>query len=168
MTANTSIRTLILMRHGKSGYPEGVGDHARPLADRGRREAALAGDWLRASQPSIDAVLCSTAARTRETLAAAGILAPTEYEGRVYEATPHTLIDLIRLTDDAIDTLLVVGHSPGMPWTAWELTSNRNSEQADRLSRKFPTSALAVLTFDRRWRDIDPGAGDLVAFHVPR
>ena len=32
-------RTLVLMRHGKSGYPPGVADHDRPLADRGRREA---------------------------------------------------------------------------------------------------------------------------------
>lgn len=161
--------TLILMRHGKSGYPEGVPDHARPLADRGRREAALAGDWLRATQPAIDAVLCSTATRTRETLAATGLSAPTDYEARVYEASPHTLIDLIQLTDDAVGTLLVVGHSPGMPWTAWELTSNRHSEHADRLSRKFPTSALAVLTFTARpWADVTTGTGDLVAFHIPR
>ena len=44
-----SSRVLILMRHGKSGYPEGVADHERPLAERGQREAGLAGDWLRAN-----------------------------------------------------------------------------------------------------------------------
>ena len=35
------------MRHAKSDYPDGVADHERPLAPRGDREAALAGDWLR-------------------------------------------------------------------------------------------------------------------------
>ncbi|MBF6240043.1 SixA phosphatase family protein [Nocardia otitidiscaviarum] len=161
-------RTLILMRHGKSGYPDGVADHDRPLAPRGRREAALAGDWLRETQPAVDAVLCSTATRTRETLSATGISAPVSYEKSIYEASPRTLIELVQLTDDAVGTLLVIGHAPGMPWTAWELASNRDSEAAERMSRKFPTSALAVLEFDRAWRDADPGTGDLRLFHVPR
>jgi phosphohistidine phosphatase len=161
-------RTLILMRHGKSSYPPGVADHDRPLAPRGRREAALAGDWLRATQPAVDAVRCSTSVRTRETLAATGIGAPVLFEPSIYEATPHTLIDLIQLTDDEVETLLLVGHAPGMPWTAWELAANRDSGPAAELSRKFPTSALAVLEFDRPWASADPGTGELIRFHVPR
>ena len=69
-------RTLLLLRHAKSDYPAGVADHERPLAPRGKREAALAGDWLRANVPAVDAVLCSTATRTRETLARTRIDAP--------------------------------------------------------------------------------------------
>lgn len=162
------VRTLILMRHGKSGYPNGVADHDRPLAPRGRREAGLAGDWLRRTQPAIDAVLCSTAVRTRETLDATGIAAPVSYEKSIYEASPHTLIELLQLTDDAVQTLLLIGHSPGMPWTAWELAANRSSSAAAEMSAKFPTSALAVLEFDRSWAAADPGTGELIRFHVPR
>ncbi|MEV0249108.1 histidine phosphatase family protein [Nocardia sp. NPDC050712] len=161
-------RTLILMRHGKSGYPDGVADHERPLAPRGEREATLAGQWLRETQPPIDAVRCSTAVRTRETLAATGIDAPVVFERGIYEASPRTLIELVQLSDDDVSTLLLIGHAPGMPWTAWELAANRNSEQAIELSRKFPTSALAVLEFDRPWADIDPGTGELTHFHVAR
>ncbi|MGW4094363.1 SixA phosphatase family protein [Nocardia sp. NPDC004750] len=161
-------RTLILMRHGKSAYPDGVDDHERPLAPRGRREAGLAGEWLRATQPPIDAVHCSTATRTRQTLSATGITAPVVFESGIYEATPETLIELVRLSADDVATLLVVGHAPGMPWTAWELASNRDSAPAVELSRKFPTSALAVLRFDRDWADVDPGTGELVQFHIPR
>ncbi|WP_431965296.1 SixA phosphatase family protein [Nocardia sp. bgisy134] len=162
------VRTLILMRHGKSSYPDGVGDHERPLAPRGQREAGLAGEWLRETQPPIDAVRCSTAVRTRETLAATGITAPVVYERGIYEASPRTLIELIQLSDDDVETLLLIGHAPGMPWTAWELAANRTSNQAVELSRKFPTSAMAVLEFDRPWSDIDPGTGELVRFHIPR
>ncbi|WP_406233546.1 SixA phosphatase family protein [Nocardia sp. NBC_01009] len=162
------VRTLILMRHGKSAYPDGVADHERPLAPRGEREAGLAGQWLRDTQPPIDAVRCSTATRTRETLAATGIDAPVVYESGIYEASPRTLIELVQLSDDAVSTLLVIGHAPGMPWTAWELAGNRDSMQAVELSRKFPTSALAVLEFDRPWADVDPGTGELVRFHIPR
>ncbi|ATL70864.1 SixA phosphatase family protein [Nocardia terpenica] len=162
------VRTLILMRHGKSGYPPGVADHERPLAPRGRREAGLAGAWLRANQPPIDAVRCSTSVRTRETLAATGLTAPVEYEASIYDASPRALIELIQLTDDNVHTLLLIGHAPGMPWTAWELAANRDSEPAAELSRKFPTSALAILEFDRPWAAADPGTGELVGFHVPR
>ncbi|MET8654110.1 MULTISPECIES: SixA phosphatase family protein [Nocardia] len=162
------VRTLILMRHGKSAYPDGVGDHERPLAPRGQREAGLAGHWLRETQPPIDAVRCSTATRTRETLAATGVTAPVVFEPGIYEASPRSLIELIQLSDDDVSTLLVIGHAPGMPWTAWELAGNRDSIPAIELSRKFPTSALAVLEFDRPWAQLDPGAGDLVRFHIPR
>ncbi|WP_433524664.1 SixA phosphatase family protein [Nocardia pseudovaccinii] len=162
------VRTLILMRHGKSSYPDGISDHERPLAPRGQREAGLAGQWLRETQPPIDAVRCSTATRTRETLDATGVTAPVVYEAGIYEASPRTLIELVQLSDDDVTTLLVVGHAPGMPWTAWELASNRDSDPAIELSRKFPTSALAVLEFDRPWAQVDEGTGDLVRFHIPR
>ena len=69
----TSIRTLVLLRHAKSGYPGGVRDHDRPLADRGRHEGALAGDWLRRHVPPVDEVLCSTALRAQQTVAVAGL-----------------------------------------------------------------------------------------------
>ncbi|MBF6172783.1 SixA phosphatase family protein [Nocardia blacklockiae] len=162
------VRTLILMRHGKSSYPPGVADHERPLAPRGRREAALAGEWLRDTQPPIDAVLCSDSVRTRETSAATGLTAPVEYEPSIYDAAPDTLLELIRLADDDVRTLLLIGHAPGIPYAAWELAADRNSPQAVELGRKFPTSALAVLEFDRPWARVDPGTGELTRFHVPR
>ncbi|TSD95076.1 histidine phosphatase family protein [Skermania sp. ID1734] len=161
-------RSLILMRHGKSAYPLGVIDHDRPLAARGERQAALAGEWLRAHQPPIDAVLCSTAARTRETLAATGIDTKVSFEPSIYEAGIEQLIELIRLTDDSVQTLLVVGHAPGIPWTAWELAANRDSPHADALSAKFPTSAMAVLAVDDSWSGLGTGLAELVDFHIPR
>ena len=156
------------MRHGKSSYPEGVDDHDRPLGERGRHQAGLAGDWIRSSQPLVDVALCSTAARTRETLESTGIEAPTTFEHSIYGSSPHQLIDLIRGIDDVHETALIVGHAPGIPWTAWELAHNRESLEAAEISQAFPTSAIAVLEFDRAWSDIDPGTGQLLRFHVPR
>ncbi|GGK50126.1 SixA phosphatase family protein [Nocardia camponoti] len=162
------VKTLIMMRHGKSAYPDNVADHARPLAPRGEREATLAGDWLRATQPPIDAVYCSTARRTRDTLAATGITAPTVFTDDIYDADAPALIELITLTDEAVSTLLMVGHVPGIPWTAYDLAANHDSEAAIELSRKFPTSALAVLTFGGEWAQLRQGVGELTHFHVPR
>ena len=161
-------RVLILMRHGKSAYPDGVSDHDRPLAPRGQREAGLAGDWLRSTRSTVDQVLCSTSTRTRETLIETGIAAPTSFEPRIYGGSAEQLFGLIRTVDDTASTVLILGHAPGLPWAAWQLGANHDSDAAQRMSTKFPTSAMAVVRIDRPWMDIDTGCGELVDFHVPR
>ncbi|ODQ98140.1 histidine phosphatase family protein [Mycobacterium intermedium] len=158
------------MRHGKSAYPDGVADHDRPLAPRGVREAGLAGDWLRANLPGVDAVLCSTATRTRETLACTGIDAPVRYVARLYGATPGTVIEEINRVSDDVTTLLVVGHEPTTSSLAILLAGADGTDYAavDRIEDKFPTSAIAVLRVPGRWADLEVGSAALVEFHVPR
>ncbi len=168
MTTAATPRTLILLRHGKADYPGGTRDVDRPLADRGEIDAAAAGHWLRAHQPPVDAVLCSSSLRTRQTLAATGIDAPVRYADEIYEASPGEVLDQIRRTSDDVRTLLVVGHSPGMPGLAQRLTGRTTDPAAVReLSTRFPTSGMAVLTLDG-WGDLGPGDATLVAFHVAR
>jgi phosphohistidine phosphatase len=163
-------RTLLLLRHAKSDYPAGVADHDRPLAPRGQREAALAGDWLRANAPKVDAVLCSTATRTRETLARTQIDAPVDYLDRLYDATPGTVIEEINQAGPDVETLLVIGHEPTMSALALGLASpdGSNSMAAERISTKFPTSAIAVLRTGEPWDQLSLSGATLVAFHVPR
>lgn len=165
----TDQHTLVLMRHAKSAYPPGVADHDRPLAPRGIREAGLAGDWLRGNVPAIDAVLCSTATRTRQTLAETGIDAPTRYSERLYEATPGTVIDEINGVDDSVDTLLVVGHEPTTSALAVGLAGDGTDRKAvQRILEKFPTSGIAVLTVAGDWKSLELEQAALVGFHVPR
>jgi phosphohistidine phosphatase len=164
------LRTLLLMRHAKSSYPDGVGDHDRPLAPRGIRQAALAGDWLRANAPAIDEVLCSTATRARETLANTGIDATVRYSERLYGATPGTMIDEINEVADTVNTLLVVGHEPTMSALAIGLAGAEDTDAAavQRISEKFPTSAIAVLTLEGDWKSLELNRAALRLFHVPR
>ena len=163
-------RSLVLLRHAKSAYPTGVPDHDRPLAERGVREAALAGDWLRANLPAIDAVLCSTATRARETLARSGIDAPVRYAEQLYGATPGTVIEQINRVPDDINTLLVVGHEPTISEVAIVLAGADGTDTValERISTKFPTSAIAVLRVVGRWEQVEPGSAAVVDFHVPR
>ena len=163
-------RTLLLLRHAKSDYPPGVGDHERPLAPRGEREARLAGDWLRAHAPAVDAVLCSTATRTRETLARTRIDAPVNYVDRLYDATPGAVIEEINRVDPDVETLLVIGHEPTMSSLALGLATadGSNSTAAERISTKFPTSAIAVLRTAEAWDQLTLNGATLVGFHVPR
>ena len=163
-------RTLVLLRHAKSAYPDGVADHDRPLAPRGRREAGLAGDWLRANLPPIDTVLCSTASRTRETLAHTGIDAPVRYVDRLYDTVPGTVIDEINHVGDNVAVLLVVAHEPTMSQVALGLvgTDSSNTAAAEHISTKFPTSAMAILRLKCSWKDLELGSAELVDFHVAR
>jgi len=161
---------LVLLRHAKSSYPDGVADHDRPLAPRGIREAALAGDWLRANVPTIDGVLCSTATRARQTLSHSGIDAPTRYADRLYGATPGVLIAEVNAVSDEVTTLLVVGHEPTMSEVALILAGDDGTDPAalERIAEKYPTSAIAVLTVPRGWAGLEPGRAALTDFHVPR
>ena len=88
MSADTP-RRIIVLRHAKADWPNGVDDHERPLADRGRHQAPDAGRWLADSGINPDFVLCSTALRTRETWKLAAHELPkrtrkTVYEDRIY------------------------------------------------------------------------------------
>ena len=165
-------RTLLLLRHAKSDYPAGVPDHDRPLAPRGTREAPLAGQWIAANAPPVDAVLCSTATRTRQTLARTGVDAPVEYVDRLYDATPGTVIDLINGVgsrfDTEVQTLLVIGHEPTMSQLALGLNFEGNDQAAQQIATKFPTSAVAMLGVEEPWDALTLRGAALIAFHVPR
>jgi phosphohistidine phosphatase len=169
---SASDRTLLLLRHAKSGYPDGVADHERPLAPRGIREAGLAGDWIRTHAPAVDAVLCSTATRTRETLARTCIDAPTEFVDRLYDSTPGLTLDVINGLDTRFDfdvkTLLVVGHEPTTSELAIGLTADGDQDGLEQMVLKYPTSAVAMLRTAEPWDRLTLHGATLVTFHVPR
>jgi len=163
-------RTLVLMRHAKSDYPLGVADHDRPLAPRGIREAGLAGEWLRTNVPRLDAVLCSTATRTRETLARTGLDAPVSFVDNLYDAMPGTVIEEINAVGDDVDTLLVIAHEPAMSHVTLGLTDRDESDPraVEQVLTKYPTSGIAVLQSNAPWHRWELGSAALVTFHVPR
>jgi phosphohistidine phosphatase len=163
------MRTLLLLRHAKSDYPSGVGDHGRPLAPRGIREAGLAGDWLRAEAPPIDAVLCSTATRTRQTLERTGIEASVSFVDRIYDATPGIVLSEINGVAEDVQTLLVIGHEPVMSGLALGLAgAGSDAGVVAEIESKYPTSALALLRVPTTWRALEPGGAELAGFHIPR
>lgn len=164
-------RTLVLMRHAHSAHPGGVRDHDRPLTDAGRADAAAAGDWLRAHVEPVQQILCSTATRARQTALATGLEVPARLDASLYDASPDDVLGPVRVTDDEVRTLLVVGHAPGVPSLAAQLvdTTTTNGQRAvDELLSRFPTAALAVLRFDGAWSELSDGSAQLAFFHIAR
>jgi phosphohistidine phosphatase len=154
---------LVVMRHSKAGELPGGPDFERALKARGRRDAAAAGEWLRASEFRPDAVLCSAARRTRQTwqYVADAVGEPASFvaDPRLYEADAGGVLAIIAETPDEVGTLLYVGHNPAAAELVPMLTG---------VEVPFPTSAIAVVGLAHTWADIRPGSGDLVASWTPR
>ncbi|MSQ68507.1 MAG: histidine phosphatase family protein [Gammaproteobacteria bacterium] len=138
--------TLIIMRHAKAlAAGASGGDFTRPLAPRGRVDAARMGRWLYARYPDIDRVLVSPAQRTRETLA--GVLAawpdaaPTViWDPSIYLAELSSLLRAVAA--HATGKVLVLGHNPGMEELLRQGLGEASAELACEL---MPTAAVYVL-----------------------
>nr|WP_202485609.1 histidine phosphatase family protein [Streptomyces sp. SID4985] len=165
---------MVVLRHAKSAWPEGIPDHDRPLGPRGLRDAPAAGRALTVlGVTPPDLALCSTAVRARRTweLAAAewAVPPPVRFERRIYEASPARLLEVVRETPPEARTLLLIGHSPGLEGLITGLAGEAAGDTLERVRTKFPTSALAVLDWaGPDWTALAPGAARLTSVTVPR
>ena len=141
-----SERTLILLRHAKSDWSGNEADVDRPLSKRGLRQAPDAGRWLAHSIDSVDLAVVSPATRARSTweLASAELdnRPPTRIDDRAYAASASQLLGVVRTLPDDIDTVVLVGHNPGIE----DLVSLLTGEWVS-----MPTSALAVIGLAGSW-----------------
>lgn len=167
--------TLLLLRHAKSSWDHpGLDDFERPLAPRGREAAPRMAGFIAAAGLLPDLVLCSTAVRTRETLALVlpelGASPPAvRYEDALYLASTSDLVERVRRLDDGDRRVLIVGHNPGMHGAALALAGDGARRDVTALATKFPTAGLAVLEFEtRHWRQVRPATGRLARFMTPR
>lgn len=167
------MRQLFLLRHAKSSWDDpGVDDFDRPLNNRGRRNARTLCAWLRRHQLRPALVLCSAARRTRETY---GILEPAlegipvSVEAELYEAAKHDLMERLRRLDDHLDSVLLIGHNPGLERLALALADGHGeAKPVARLEEKYPTGTLAVLQADiGPWAALQDGSCRLTAFVRP-
>ena len=168
-----NMKILGLLRHAKSSWAEpGMPDHARPLNERGRAAALALGPVLAAQDPAFDLVMCSDAARTRETLALACIRwnAPAmHFENRLYHADAGDLLAEAQQLDDALNTVLFIGHNPGLHDAALWLTRRGPADVQHRLAEKLPSGGLVILQFAvTGWRAVKPETGTLKQFITPR
>jgi phosphohistidine phosphatase len=180
------MRRLMLLRHAKSSWPSGMQDAERPLSDHGESAARLMGGYMAHHALIPDRVLCSPARRTRATwtgvsgvgvsgVGVSGVSASwpagadVVFDGRLYGATRQGIVSIIRELDEAVHTLLVIGHNPGMQETAEWLIAAGDVEQRERLREKSPTAALAVIDFSiDTWSDVHELSGRLDRYVTPR
>lgn len=130
------------------------------------------GAYLASERLLPELALVSDAVRARETWdLARRPLPPTpmRLEPRIYEASADRLLAVLREVEEAVETLLMVGHNPGFEELARALAEGGDPAGLARLAEKFPTAALAVITFNtERWSEVAPGSGRLERFITPK
>lgn len=169
------MKTLTVLRHAKSSWDDAVSrDFDRPLNARGQRAAVTVGRHMRSEGLSFDHVVASPAVRITETVEQVetgygSALAPA-WDRRIYLASASTLMDVVHELPAGADSALLIGHNPGLEDLVLMLVPDRAGDALrDAVEEKFPTAALAVITFETEdWGAIRPGSGTLVRFVRPR
>jgi phosphohistidine phosphatase len=160
------MKNLLLMRHAKSSWKDdSLPDHQRPLNKRGERDAPRMGELLQEQDIRVDAILCSTAVRARET--ANGLLQAYTFEGEVqhfddlYHADPETIVSILNQLPGDTGSAMVIAHNPGLD-EFLELMC----DEYDHMS----TACVADIGFPiERWIELRPVIkGRLLHFWKPR
>lgn len=166
--------SLSLFRHAKSSWDDpGLKDFDRPLAPRGETAAPHMGAFMAEHDIQPQLILCSPAARTRQTL---DLVLPhlqgdptVVYEEGFYLAPASQLLARVRKVEARVRHVMIVGHDPGMHALAVELAGSGAPKLTQALAAKFPTAGLAVLDFDvDDWSGVGPGLGQLRIFMTPK
>jgi phosphohistidine phosphatase len=145
------MKTLLVLRHAKSSWSDpALDDHERPLNKRGRRDAPRMGELVRQYGLIPDTVISSDAMRAQ--LTAEAVAAAACYAGEIllnqhlYMASPADILSVLRKAPGSAETVMIVGHNPGLE----ELVEHLTGEQQD-----LPTAALAQIVLPiEQWRDL--------------
>ena len=134
------MKTLYLLRHAKSSWADGnLADFDRPLNGRGKRAAETIGDYLKANNITPDLILCSTALRTRETLAlvteAAEWTTDVRYDQGIYEASSSRLVEVVSEIENDRDVVMLIGHNSGLEELLFLLTQQREEMSTGTLAK---------------------------------
>ena len=165
---------LMLLRHAKSSWAEaGQADPDRPLNDRGKRSAVAVGRYMASKGLVPQLALCSPARRARETWslvageqkAIPAILVAAE----IYDfGDGKALLECLRHKTGTAQSVLLVGHNPSIGGLAQNLIGKGSAKLRKRLEKKYPTAALAVISFDLdNWGSLAAGSGTLLRFVRP-
>jgi phosphohistidine phosphatase len=159
------MKTLFLLRHAKSSWKEAdIADFDRPLNERGRRSAPFMGRLLKERGLSPDLIISSPAKRARKTAKlvkeAGEYAAEIVFDDRIYEASPSTILYVAGEVDDSLDSVMLVGHNPGMEGAVRVLTGQTEA---------MPTAGVAVIDLDiDAWKQIASGCGAVREILRPR
>lgn len=145
------MKTLLVLRHAKSSWNDpALDDHERPLNKRGRRDGPRIGAFVRKNGLIPDIVFTSDAVRARFT--AEAVAEAARYTGDIwlnqhlYMASTADILSPVRTVGKNAETVMIVGHNPGLEEVVEQLTGERQD---------LPTAALAQIVLPiEQWRDL--------------
>jgi phosphohistidine phosphatase len=168
------MKTVLLFRHAKAGRESpSLKDFDRPLNERGQLAAARMGAHMAQTGVRPGLILCSPSVRTRQTLELAlkAMRCRPEciFDPAFYHASAVSLLASLRRLPPELDRVMIVGHNPGLHALALDLSGGGDADAIRRITRKFPSGALAVIEFGLTdWHWLGAGDGRLSHFVTPR
>ena len=166
--------TLSLLRHAKSSWNNpAIPDLDRPLATRGVVDAPLMGRAMTERGIDSDLVLCSSARRTRDTLALVlpelKVEPKVVYDDALYHASAAEMLEMMRAVPPGASRLMLVGHNPEIHALALDLVGSGPKLYRDKLRDKYPTAGLVVVNFTSgAWQSVTVNSGELKLFLTPK
>ena len=166
------MKSLYLLRHAEAARGKAIDeDFDCPLLPRGREAAARLGGSLHAEGLRPDLVLCSGARRARETWevlseqlsAGDGEPIALETQDDLYLAAMPKLLAILRAASGDRESILVIGHNPGLQQLASRLSGPGSEDGAlHKLRRGLPSGGFVALSLEGEdWARIKPGAARL-------
>lgn len=158
-------RELLILRHGKSDWPEGVEDFNRPLKNRGKRDTRKMGEWLLERKLSPDWIVSSPAMRASQTAEnlGAGLKLKKDrevhFDARVYLAECSQLKKVLADCPSTAQRVLLIGHNPGLEDLLNDLAPGVQAREDGKL---LPTSTLARLLLPDDWVNLPSLCGELL------
>lgn len=157
------MKKLTIIRHAKSSWDNPfLPDIERELNDRGRRDAPVMARVIENLKLNPEKILCSTSVRTKQThnlIFGKKYENQTQYLKKLYHASAFEILSAINEINDAISSLVVIGHNPGLTYFVNQLT---NSE-----IENIPTTGICVIEVSS-FEFLNFGEGKLQHFTYPK
>jgi len=149
------MKTLILVRHGKSSWEHNVSDRDRPLLPRGINDGLLIADKWAEEQLEVDFIYSSPANRALHsaTIFLRKLNYPPEQfqlSNMLYDFSGDEVLQFIKTLDNDLDTVMLFGHNHAFT----HIANSLGNSYIDNV----PTTGLVHLQFGiNQWSEIDKG-----------
>ena len=166
------MKKLLLLRHADALPAEGGNDIERKLSPKGLKDAYALGEELNKKNLIPMRIACSSAKRTQQTcqevLKGCGENIHTEFSKMIYGASTGDLLNLIRNTDDTLQSLMIIGHNPTIYELAVHLAMRGNDMILNHLGQGYAPATLSVLDINiQQWAEINPEHCEITALLDP-
>ncbi|WP_419765349.1 MAG: SixA phosphatase family protein [Arcobacter sp.] len=154
------MKKLYLLRHAKSSWKDSsLKDIDRPLNNRGKYQVKFMREFVLKNSIKPDLILCSTSKRTK--LTHSGIFDDKNavFMDSLYHASSSEIMNIIKKVDKHIDTLIIIGHNPGLnEFASWLINFENNIQTG---------SLIQIDISIQDWKDLHKKSSKFVSYTNP-
>ena len=155
------MKKLYLLRHAKSSWDNPtLEDFDRPLNNRGKNQLQFMKKYILKNLISPELILCSSSKRTK--LTHDGIFdenTATIFMDDLYHASAKEILNIIKKTNNKIDSIMVISHNPGLNELVYNLINYNENIQT--------CSLVEIDVNTHMWCEINENNSKFVSYTNP-